>query len=167
MGILGGPEAIKNLSYAPLVNQGNGMRKSKQHPRIFLPDHPSAWADGRISLHRLLAEKALGKQLPKNVVVHHHTSCELVICENENYHKLLHKRTRALYLGGNVNLCRCYYCKQYFLHDQMNSCGSCKKCQAEKTTKWAEENPEKRKEISRRAYIRRKVDGQILQQRWA
>lgn len=52
--------------------------------------------------HRVLAEKALGKPLPKGVVVHHmyapddnHGLFKLVICPGQEYHMLLHKRMNA------------------------------------------------------------------------
>ncbi len=52
--------------------------------------------------HRVLAEKALGKSLPNNVVIHHigapddnHGWGKLVICPDQEYHMLLHKRMEA------------------------------------------------------------------------
>lgn len=52
--------------------------------------------------HRLLAEKALGKPLPEGAVVHHmgspddnHGPFKLVICPDQEYHMLLHKRMEA------------------------------------------------------------------------
>jgi len=49
--------------------------------------------------HRVLAEKALGRSLPVGVIVHHtvapddnHGFCKLVICPDQEYHLLLHKR---------------------------------------------------------------------------
>lgn len=39
---------------------------------------------------------ALGKDLPKGVVVHHHNANQLVICEDGEYHKLLHRRMEAM-----------------------------------------------------------------------
>jgi len=51
--------------------------------------------------HVLVAEKALGKSLPKGAVVHHvdedkqnNDPRNLVICPNQAYHNLLHKRIR-------------------------------------------------------------------------
>ena len=51
--------------------------------------------------HVLVAERALGKPLPKGAVVHHVNGIKsdnrpqnLVICPNEDYHRLLHKRQR-------------------------------------------------------------------------
>ena len=53
--------------------------------------------------HRALAEKALGKALPKGAMVHHtgarddnHGFFKLVICPNQEYHMLLHKRMEEL-----------------------------------------------------------------------
>lgn len=58
--------------------------------------------------HRVLAEKALGKPLPAKAVVHHmgarddnHGPFKLVICPNQEYHMLLHKRMEELGYGQN------------------------------------------------------------------
>lgn len=59
---------------------------------------------GRLRLeHIVLAEKALGRPLPKGAKVHHmnevpwdnHTYFNLVICPDQAYHMLLHKRMRT------------------------------------------------------------------------
>ena len=61
--------------------------------------------DGKYVLeHVFLAEKALGRSLPSKAVVHHmnnnpadnHTPFNLVICPDQAYHFLLHKRARKL-----------------------------------------------------------------------
>jgi hypothetical protein len=51
--------------------------------------------------HWLVAEKALGKALPPKAVVHHvnnsgsdNNATNLVICENQGYHALLHLREK-------------------------------------------------------------------------
>lgn len=59
-------------------------------------------------LHRVRAERALGKPLPLGVVVHHadgsrSDNAALVICQDETYHKLLHVRMRIVKAGGNPN----------------------------------------------------------------
>lgn len=60
--------------------------------------------DGRRTYeHILVAERALGKKLPKGAVVHHinldthdNRGSNLVICPNEAYHRLLHRRMREV-----------------------------------------------------------------------
>lgn len=59
------------------------------------------WFNGNLVYeHIYLAEQALGKPLPKNAVVHHmnrdkqdnHRYFNLVVCPDQAYHMLLHKR---------------------------------------------------------------------------
>lgn len=76
--------------------------------------------------HVLVAEKALGRSMPDGAVVHHVNEItsdnrpdNLVICPNEKYHNLLHKRMRALKASGNANLIKCKVCKQYDRRDTM------------------------------------------------
>jgi hypothetical protein len=68
-------------------------------------------------VHRLRAERALGHPLPPGASVHHadgslREDAPLVICQDEAYHHLLHRRMRVLRAGGDPNteaLCsRCH-----------------------------------------------------------
>ena len=62
----------------------------------------SAGKDAKKRLHVLRAEKALGHPLPKGAVVHHvdgdvgNPNARLVICQDQAYHLLLHRRAREL-----------------------------------------------------------------------
>lgn len=91
-----------------------GARGSQHFLGVTGPAHP-AWKRGfsqdsngyvrvgqtNSSLHRFVAEKALGKPLPATAIVHHvnedkadNRNCNLVVCQDTAYHKLLHKRMR-------------------------------------------------------------------------
>lgn len=70
--------------------------------------------------HVLVAEKAIGKPLPPGAVVHHidgnpsnNAPNNLVICPDQGYHMLIHRRQTALENSGNANFKKCVYCKQY------------------------------------------------------
>jgi len=65
-------------------------------------------------------EKALGKPLPFGAEVHHvdgnplnNKHSNLVACENQAYHKLLHRRADALKACGHVDWRACNFCKVY------------------------------------------------------
>ncbi len=70
--------------------------------------------------HVLIAEKVLGKRLPKGAEVHHtdenrgnDSYSNLVICQDRSYHRLLHSRKTALRESGHVDWGQCRFCKQY------------------------------------------------------
>ncbi len=58
--------------------------------------------------HTRVVERLIGKRLPANAVIHHfdedrknNNPSNLVVCENQDYHRLLHARKRVLNSGGN------------------------------------------------------------------
>lgn len=62
--------------------------------------------------HTIVAEKALGKPLPPGAVVHHmnnnptdnYTPFNLIVCPDQAYHLLLHKRARELEQGPKIEI---------------------------------------------------------------
>ncbi len=70
--------------------------------------------------HILVAERALGHDLPEGAQVHHrdgnkrhNANANLVICQDAAYHKLLHVRTRVVLAGGDPNTQRiCAHCRE-------------------------------------------------------
>lgn len=76
--------------------------------------------------HIVLAEKALGRALPKGVQVHHvdedkknNNPSNLVICPNQQYHMLLHKRRDALIATDNPDMRRRNFCKCWDIVENM------------------------------------------------
>jgi len=92
---LGRTELIKRTSKERWINTQTGYVMVKQNGRLTYE-------------HIVLAEKALGKPLPPGTIVHHtkarddnHGYCRLVICPDQAYHILLHKRMQELGYENN------------------------------------------------------------------
>ncbi len=94
----------------------------------------------------LIVERGLGKPIPSGSMVHHidlnrknDSNANLVLCQDDQYHKILHKRTRILMNGGNPNtdqLCgTCHKIKnriEFDPSDRIRS-GRCKVCKRDYT----------------------------------
>jgi len=100
-------------------------KKNIVRPRVRLPNHPRSTPDGRVRIHILVAEEALGKALPTDAVVHHadgnplnNQNSNLIICQDTAYHGLLESRTRALILIGDVHSLYCWICQSWSLPDK-------------------------------------------------
>lgn len=70
-------------------------------------DHPRRQLRGYVFEHILIVERVLGHHLPHRAVVHHvngdradNRTSNLVICENQAFHKLIHARSRIVHAGG-------------------------------------------------------------------
>lgn len=70
--------------------------------------------------HVLVAEKALGRPLPRGAEVHHFDEdrsndapSNLVICPSRSYHQLLHRRQDALKACGHAHWIHCWLCGAY------------------------------------------------------
>jgi hypothetical protein len=105
-------------------------RVNADYPAIMRRKQPKRYK------HRMVAEQALGRPLPARAQIHHidedkrnFRNDNLVICQDDAYHKLLHQRLRAYRTCGNANwllcvLCHCYdrpeamkvYGRNWFVH---------------------------------------------------
>ncbi len=139
----------------PIATADDKKRKGcvKGYPRRFIAGHNGRLpvvTDYRkvmtetgepIRVHRLRAERALGKPLPSRAVVHHadgtkRDDAQLVICEDQAYHMLLHARMRVRAAGGNPNTdalcgaCRCVKPHAAFHANRHGAFGISTKCRA-------------------------------------
>ncbi|MCK5617331.1 HNH endonuclease [Candidatus Pacearchaeota archaeon] len=71
-------------------------------------------------IHRIVAERALGRDLRKGEEVHHinedksdFSGKNLVICDGREYHLLLHIKRAALKATGDATSRRCKICKEW------------------------------------------------------
>ncbi len=118
----------KRGSYSPSW-KGGLVKYARGYLRRYAPDHPRVDSSGRVADHILVAEKALGCYLPLKVEVHHvnenksdNRNCNLVICEDSAYHKLLHIRMRVLKAGGDPNTHKlCNRCHQPLTFDKFTT----------------------------------------------
>ena len=81
-------------------NWKGGRTTANGYVMILRRGHPRATVRGYVYEHVLVAEQALGKQLPGGAVIHHvngdptdNRSENLVICQGQGYHMGIHKRT--------------------------------------------------------------------------
>lgn len=112
-------------------NAWKGGRTVRPDGYVWLhrPEHPRAH-DGYVQEHNVIAEQALGRLLPEGVQVHHFSESRsdnrnqnLVICENQLYHQLLHRRAKAYRACGIASARRCRACKDWAPESEMRDCG--------------------------------------------
>lgn len=79
--------------------------------------HPRKQSNGYVREHILVAERALGKSLPHGVQIHHYGDTfdngKMILCQNQEYHYLIHTRTKALKECGYAKWRKCKFCKEY------------------------------------------------------
>ena len=103
-----------------------GRAESGGYRFVRKPEHPRANPNGYVREHILVVENILGRFLPENAVVHHvngngldNRPSNLVVCEDDPYHHLLHRREFALDESGHADWVRCPYCGEWDAPSQM------------------------------------------------
>ena len=94
----------------PLARLARERIASYRYRKLYVPGHPKAGRSGQLDAHLVIAERALGHAFPPGAQVHHvdedtrnNARTNLVICQDQAYHLLLHVRTRIVRAGGNPN----------------------------------------------------------------
>ena len=96
------------------------MKITKDRRLVYQPKHPYAGNYGYVKEARLIVEASIGKYLSRRSVVHHadgnphnNQRGNLVVCEDQGYHLLLHRRARAYLATGHANWRICRFCGCY------------------------------------------------------
>jgi hypothetical protein len=104
------------------ANWGGGKFTSGRLTFILAPDHPHANSRGYVQESIFKAVKAIGKALPEKAEIHHvdenslnNENCNLIVCQDHEYHMLLHYRMKALKATGNARSHYCAICKKWSL----------------------------------------------------
>lgn len=111
-----------NHRKGPLSSNWKGGKNitNNGYIEIKIESHPRRSFRGYVFEHVLIAERALGHYLPEGAVIHHadedkqhNENGNLVICQDEAYHQLLHRRARALRESGHAYYRWCWICKRW------------------------------------------------------
>lgn len=136
------PRNWKRMGYVkgqPFRFLPSHSRRVTRAPGVYRRQRVTGSKHGSVLEHVLIAERALGKPLPAGAQVHHvdenrrnNANRNLVICQDQTYHSLLHRRARVLRAGGNPNTdLVCSACKAVKPIAAFNKChGQCRTCQA-------------------------------------
>ena len=97
-----------------------GQIEHEGYMMVLAPGHPRAGKKGYVAKQYLVVEKILGRILPLSAIVHHNNGkrkdnspSNFVVCQDQNYHNLLHRRERAFKACGHACWRKCHHCKQY------------------------------------------------------
>lgn len=98
-----------------------------KYARIANHSHPRAYANGTMLEHLAVVDRARnGRSLPNRAVVHHingdghdNRPQNLVVCQDQGYHLLLHVRAAAREKTGNVDMRKCRICGEYARPESM------------------------------------------------
>jgi len=105
-----------DVNFRQRRGNGEGSLKGRGENRLWFtrPDGK------RVQRAVLIVEKVLGKPLPKGAIVHHVNEDEsddrnknLVVCQDQGLHNIIHGRLKALEACGNARWKPCTFCHQY------------------------------------------------------
>lgn len=125
--------------YGDLIKRSRAIPSSK-HLRNGYVFVTGGKRDSAFAEHTLVAETLLGRYLVYPEQIHHFNEIRsdnrpenLVICPDNAYHKLLHRRQRAMNACGHADWVKCKHCKTWDSPDNLTlhgTTGQHKSCHA-------------------------------------
>lgn len=122
---------MKPLAIDQPTGIGRGTRRmldKRGYVLVMAKEHPRANRDGYVWEHVLVVERALGKYIPTESIVHHvdenpgnNAPTNLVVCPDQAYHKLLHQRATALSACGDASALKCDLCHSFERQDEIRA----------------------------------------------
>ncbi len=99
----------------------NLTRGFNNAPFINKEGYWTVWRNNKRELvHRMVVEKAIGRPIPAGVIIHHvdgnklnNDPTNLVVCPDQKYHVLLHRRQHAFDSIGQPDWLKCKFCKKW------------------------------------------------------
>ena len=115
--------AFSQGEYAPNWQGGLAWKKKNDGYMVrTCRGHHRATSQNRVYDHILIVEQAMGKPLRRTAEVHHvnenkedNRNCNLVVCHDDAYHKLLHAKRRRILAAGDLNHKKCCRCGRVLL----------------------------------------------------
>jgi hypothetical protein len=111
---------FKNIHAINYKNGLGGYGKNHGYKYVYNPEHPKASKRGEVAEALMVIEYHLGKYLSKGAIIHHvdgnklnNNPSNLMVCENRGYHRVIHRRMKALNECGHADWLKCEVCKKY------------------------------------------------------
>jgi len=142
---------------------------------LVIPGHPNATGKGLVREHVAVVVTARGgRPIPKGAVVHHvnedrsdNRPRNLVLCQDQAYHRLIHRRADALKACGHAGWRLCKVCKTYSDPATMRNVGyrpdgeprgfMHHACATARTRAWQDANRDRVNELAAKSRARHRV----------
>lgn len=99
-----------SCNYNGLNGYGHTKRHNRGYMLAYVPKHPNAHADGYVMFHTILMERAIGRYLTQDEVVHHvnhirdDNRIENLRLMDKHEHRSMHMKERKMKRGNDLSI---------------------------------------------------------------